>query len=158
MTAVYQLKITCPVPPVLYTSRFDRTAKRFNRIAQAFRPGKTPSKSALKGRPTGTAENEYHDIHVEGPSHSDALSGRVPCGKNPGLEGLGYGLLPLRGRAAPFRAENAWACPQCRIGLQPVFTASAIKPLVNPRRKPRHPKPHLSQNLHLAGSKIVDAA
>jgi hypothetical protein len=70
----------------------ERTAKRFNRTAQAFRPGKAPSKCALKGRPTGTVENEYLAIHIERPSHSDALSGRVPCAKNPGLEGLGYGL------------------------------------------------------------------
>src|ERR1700740_2274783 len=70
----------------------ERTAKRFNRTAQAFRPGKAPSKSALKGRPTGTGENEDLAIHLERPSHSDALSGRVACGKNPGLEGLGYGL------------------------------------------------------------------
>jgi hypothetical protein len=62
--------------------------------AQAFRPGKAPSKSALKlkGRPTGTDENEYLAIHVERSSHSAALSGRIPSGKNPGLEGLGYGL------------------------------------------------------------------
>src|SRR5215468_5559250 len=44
------------------------------------------SKSLLKGRPTGTGENEYFAIHVERPSHSAALSGRVPCGKNPGLK------------------------------------------------------------------------
>jgi hypothetical protein len=90
-----------------------QTVKRFNRTAQAFRPGKAASKCALKGRPTGTGENEYLAIHVERPSHSDALvrqsfwnalfelhprsglemlSGRIPCGKNPGLEGLGYGL------------------------------------------------------------------
>jgi hypothetical protein len=69
-----------------------RTAKRFNRTAQAFRPGKAPLKSALKGRPTATGENAYLAIHVERPSHSDALSGRVPRGKNPGLNGLGYAL------------------------------------------------------------------
>ena len=34
----------------------ERTAKRFNRTAQAFRPGKAPSKCALKGRPTGTVK------------------------------------------------------------------------------------------------------
>jgi pyruvate,orthophosphate dikinase len=31
----------------------ERTAKRFNRTAQAFRPGKAPSKSALKGATKG---------------------------------------------------------------------------------------------------------
>jgi hypothetical protein len=63
-------------------------------LAQGFRPGKAPSRSALKAeRATdGNGENEYRAIHVERPSHSDALSGRIPCGKNPGLEGLGYGL------------------------------------------------------------------
>jgi len=35
----------------------ERTAKRFNRTAQAFRPGKVPSKSALQGRPTATGRN-----------------------------------------------------------------------------------------------------
>src|SRR6516164_5013323 len=60
--------------------------------AQAFRPGKAPSKFALKGRPTGADENEYLAIHVERSSHSAALSGRIPSGKNPGLEGLCYGL------------------------------------------------------------------
>ena len=34
----------------------ERTAKRFNRTAQAFRPGKAPSKCALKGRSTGTVK------------------------------------------------------------------------------------------------------
>src|SRR6516164_2658882 len=91
------LSASCPgcsglEPWALYTSRFERTAKRFNRTAQAFRPGKAPSKFALKGRPTGADENEYLAIHVERSSHSAALSGRIPSGKNPGLEGLGYGL------------------------------------------------------------------
>src|ERR1700757_4765366 len=65
----------------------ERTAKRFNRTAQAFRPGKAPSKCALKGRSTGTGENESLATHVENPALADALSGGVPCGKTPGLEG-----------------------------------------------------------------------
>src|SRR5262249_33459456 len=52
----------------------DRNTKRFKRTAQAFRPGKASSKSALKGRPTGTGENAYLAIHVERASHSDAIS------------------------------------------------------------------------------------
>ena len=62
--------------------------------AQAFRPGKAPSKSALKlkGRLTGTGENEYLAIHIERPSHSDALSAfrasslwQKPRPRRPGL-------------------------------------------------------------------------
>ena len=71
---------------------FSTSAFRFNRTGQALGPGKDPSKSALKGRPMRTDENEYLAIHLERSSHSAALSGRIPSGKNPGLEGLGYGL------------------------------------------------------------------
>ena len=64
----------------------DFAAKRFNRTAQAFRPGKAPSKSALKGRPTGPVKmntllsmSKDHRIRT-------TFQGEFLVAKNPGLK------------------------------------------------------------------------
>jgi len=54
-----------------------------------------------------TRENAYLAIHVETPSHSDALSGLIPGGKNPGLKA--WAVLLNRYALSP---TDSWAIPR----------------------------------------------